>query len=368
MVSPAGLCIFENMIRQLHPEFKLSGQTFKQPADLLRFVAKEHPEHFDFLQQLFDDNAYIIAQTSGSTGIPKKIKIAKKALQNSAKKTIDFFQLAPQTRALLNLSSGFIAGKLMWVRAITGGWHLEVIAPENKVIKKHLKNRQYDFGAMVPLQVHHNIEYVSNIQKLIIGGGSVSSGLLQKLIDLPSEIYATYGMTEILTHIAVKPLSKVALKDFYTQKKHQGTYQTLKDVVIDSDARSCLVITAPGITNKPVITNDLVMIVDNNHFHWLGRYDNIINSGGVKLIPEQIEQKLMPFFSHDFFVTGIPDDQLGEKLVLVIEGKPLSKLPDFKTILSRFEVPKEIIYLKNFERTLSGKVKRQASLEKIRNL
>ncbi len=348
----------------IHNTFQLNGHHFDSTTDFLAFVKKNFPDHSAFIQALFNDDAYITAHTSGSTGTPKSIKIKKAYMCNSAYKTIAFFDLKPQTKTLLNLSSDFIAGKMMWVRALLGGWHLDVVPPDHQSIADTLSKNQYDFGAMVPLQVFRNIDNIHKIKKLIIGGGAVSQELLQKIYYLPNRIYATYGMTETITHIAVMPLNQLAEKDFY-QNDIKVVYRVLENISIDVDNRNCLVITAPDIADKEIITNDIVELIDKKHFRWLGRYDNIINSGGIKLIPEQIEQKLQKYIDTNFFVAGLPDDKLGHKLVLFIENKELNdaEIEFIKSILPRFERPKAFYTLSSFIYTDNGKINRNRTIK-----
>ena len=348
----------------IHKDFKITNQQFANCEDLINFVQQKHPEYAGFLEDLFDDKAYIIAQTSGSTGTPKKIKIRKEFLINSAQKTIDFFDLKPESSALLNLSSQYIAGKLMWIRALTGGWHLDISAPDNQSIAGKLSQNTYDFGAMVPLQVYQNLDKIHHIKKLIIGGGQVSGKLLKQLQNLPNQIFATYGMTETLTHIAIMPLNMVAKQNFTAQNAPADAYRILKGVKIATDNRNCLIIEAPCIFEGQLVTNDIVDLIDEKHFRWLGRFDNVINSSGVKLIPEQIENKLKQLIDFDFFVTGMPDDKLGQKVVLVLETEQIPKnLPEqIKKHLSKYEVPKNIYALPEFVRTATGKIQRQKTL------
>jgi len=356
---------------KIHQQFKLNGKTINKPDVLLKYVEKHLPGHYGFLISVFDNNDNIIAQTSGSTGQPKKIKIRKKYLINSALKTIDFFELPPETKALLNLSSTFIAGKMMWIRALTGGWHLDVISPKNKEINKQLTTNRYDFGAMVPFQVIENLDKIHKIDKLIIGGGQVSNSLQEKIQELPNRIFATYGMTETITHIAVKSLNKAALK-FINQAENKAVfYKILPGISISTDDRNCLIINAPALNEKPVITNDLVEIKESRFFKWLGRYDNIINSGGVKIMPEQVEEKLKSLLSCPFFVAGLQDDKLGEKVVLLIETKQASKTEksikkiNFNQVLSKYEIPKEVYFINSFKYTESGKLQRESTLSKL---
>ncbi len=353
-----------NVIK-IHPDFRLNGQKIASENELLTYVKNYLPAHFSFIKMLFNQEDFIMAQTSGSTGKPKQITIEKKYLINSAQNTFDFFGLNPGIKALLNLSSDFIAGKMMWVRALTGGWHLDVISPENRTIYKQLSQKTYDFGAMVPLQVQYNIDKIANVKKLIIGGGVVSDNLKQKIFNLPNSIFATYGMTETVTHIAVKPLNKRTIDHFYSHEKLTGSYKVMNGVQISKDKRNCLVIEAPCLAKNKVVTNDLVEIVDKNHFKWLGRYDNIINSGGLKFIPEQIEAKLKHLIPNNFFIAGIPDDILGQKIVMFVEGRvDKEKLfQDFKGVLDKFEQPKQVVELQSFNKTSSGKINRLKTIE-----
>ncbi len=348
----------------MHPEFRLHGFSFSGKSELLPFVKKQFPSHYSFLSDLFDDKDYIIAKTSGSTGQPKPIRIPKKHLINSAEKTIKFFDLQPGTKVLLNLSSDFIAGKMMWVRALIGGWNLEVVLPENRYINNILQQKSFDFGAMVPLQMSANLNNIHKISKLIVGGGVVSKALQKKIIDLPNQIFATYGMTETITHIAVKPLNSTAEQNFYSDDSLKGFYQCLEGISISVDERDCLMITAKDIAENTIVTNDIVQIKDEKHFKWLGRYDNIINSGGIKLIPEEIEKKLASYIPVNFFIAGFPDEKLGQKLVLIVEAKQLRSI-DFEQILSKYEIPKQIIFIDNMFLTSSGKINRNKVLESI---
>ena len=163
-------------------------------------------------------------------------------------------------------------------------------------------------------------------------------------------------MTETITHVAVKPLNNFKIKSNF--------YQVLPNVKVYVDSRNCLVIKAPKVSDKTIFTNDIVQLISSNHFNWLGRFDNVINSGGIKLQPEIIEEKLSNIITSRFFVVGIADDVLGEKLVLIVEVEQ-QKIPINKTNLTAYEKPKEIYFIKNFIETTSGKVQRLDTLKHI---
>ncbi|WP_317124797.1 AMP-binding protein [Aureibaculum luteum] len=317
-----------------------------------------------FLEDWFDESKTVNVQTSGSTGTPKSIKLKKEYMVNSAIATGTFFDLRENTTALLCLSTDYIAGKMMLVRALTLGWHLDVIEASSSPLQQI--DRTYDFCAMVPLQVHHSLEYLDKVKKLIIGGGAVDNNLFENLQSVSTEIFATYGMTETITHIAVKRLNNPSLQGVALKSSN---YETLDKVTISKNSRGCLEIEAPEISDEIITTNDLVEIITKNEFKWLGRADNVINSGGIKLIPEQIEEKLAKIIHQRFFVAGVPDDILGEKLILIIEcEKKENKVIDQITTLrylTKFEVPKEVYFIDNFIFTETKKINRKATLNSV---
>lgn len=341
----------------MHPNFKLNKSQFSQ-EDLVQVAYSLIKEGEPFEQELgnflidwFSKEDFLEVQTSGSTGSPKKIQLKKEYMVNSALATGAFFNLNPGDSALLCLSADFIAGKMMLVRAMVLGLNLDFVAPSSNPLKENLKS--YDFCAMVPLQVENSLDKMHLFKKLIIGGAPVSSGLKMKLQNSGIDIFETYGMTETITHIAAKRLER----EYFT---------VLPNVNIFTDKRGCLVIKAPKISEFEVVTNDLVEIHSESSFKWLGRYDNVINSGGIKLSPEEIEQKLSRIIQKRFFVSSLPDETLGEKLILVLEG---SHEPNLKesiaslTSLEKYEIPKSIHFVPKFVDTESGKINRVKTLK-----
>jgi O-succinylbenzoic acid--CoA ligase len=302
----------------------------------------------DFLLDWFDKRDFIEMQTSGTTGAPKLIRVEKQAMVNSALATGDFFDLLPGIKVLHCLPTQYVAGKMMLVRALILGWDMDLTAPASNPLQRN--DTIYDFAAMVPLQALHSLGKLDQVKKLILGGARVSHELSEKLEALPTQIFETYGMTETITHIAAKRVGEEA-------------FTLLPNVKISEDDRHCLVIDAYKICDEPVVTNDVVKIIDDNHFVWLGRYDNVINSGGIKLFPEQIEEKLSGSIERRFFIKGLPDDSLGEKLILVIEGAPYDIDGSTFSKLGKYERPKDIIFVDKFAETESGKIIRDKSLQ-----
>ncbi len=331
----------------VHPQFKLNGFHFSED-DLSRiaysFIKEGEPFERavgDFLMYWFDQNSYIEMQTSGTTGAPKLIRVEKQAMVNSAIATGEFFDLLPGIKVLHCLPTQYVAGKMMLVRAFILGWDMDLVAPVSNPLERN--ETEYDFAAMVPLQAEHSLGKLHMVKKIILGGAKVSAALAEKLSALSSKVYETYGMTETITHIAAKKVGEEA-------------FTVLPNVMISEDERHCLVIDPYKICDEPVVTNDVVDIVDDTHFIWLGRYDNVINSGGVKLFPEQIEEKLSGKIDRRFYVKGSPDEILGEKLVLVIEGEPFDVERSVFNDLGKFEKPKDVLFTEKFEETGSGKV------------
>ncbi|NER16478.1 AMP-binding protein [Spongiivirga citrea] len=350
---------------KIHLRFKLNGIYFDRDAlkeVAYSFIKEGEPYEMavgNFLTDWLNDKETIRIKTSGTTGDPKMISIKKQYMVNSAIATGNFFKTEIGDSALSCLSANYIAGKMMLVRAMILGLELDLAPPSSRPLGH--SNKQYDFCAMVPLQVLHSIDQLDRVGTLIIGGAPITNTLFQKLQLVSANAFATYGMTETITHIAAKKLNNFASA---SEVRHMH-YQLLPDVSISQDERNCLVINASKLNDETIITNDIVKIIDENTFEWLGRYDNVINSGGVKLIPEQIELKLAESLPRDFFVSSLPDETLGEKLVLVIEGDTIDIDPVTYANLDTYETPKETFFIPEFERTGSGKIKRSTTLETL---
>ncbi len=317
-------------------------------------------ETFSFIQKWLSGAELFILYTSGSTGTPKEISLSRAQLISSATRTISKLNLSDKNTALVCLDTKYIAGKMMLVRALEANMRIVAVEPSSNPLKNI--SEQPDFGAFVPLQLDEMMNDPSSVKKLnkfnsiIIGGASINTSLLEKIKILSCTVYATYGMTETVSHIALQKLNGPNAQDYF---------ETFPDIKINLDERDCLVIELPGF-REPIITNDLVKIINDSHFKILGRYDNIINSGGIKLVPETIEKKIEPLLPEQaFFVAGINDDRLGQKLILIIEGESISALPDkLKNALPAYEVPKEIFYFDQFVRTETLKVDRLKTVEK----
>lgn len=311
-----------------------------------------------FLEEYLNTEKTVQVTTSGSTGTPKLIKLEKDKMLASARATLEYFNLKKDQTILLCLPTQFIAGKMIWVRAMEGGLNLLVAKPSSNPIKN--LSTKIDFAAMTPHQVAttltENPDKFDLIDQLIIGGGAVNSNLLERLQGLTTKCFATYGMTETITHIAIKKLNGVARSEYF---------EAIGETTFELGQDQNLIIHAPHLAEEPIVTNDVVNLVDNKHFEWLGRLDFVINSGGVKLFPEQIEKKLENVIDRNFFVWKEKDDKLGEKLVLVIEGDPID-LPTLSEYLSKLEVPKAIYFLPAFSRTENGKLDRTRSFAQLK--
>ena len=337
----------------VHNQFKLNGFHFNK-QDMLRVAYSFIKEGEDFEKYVgeffldwFDDNDFMNLQTSGTTGAPKTIKIQKQAMVNSALATGDYFDLSPGNKTLHCLPVKFIAGKMMFVRAFILGLDMDFVAPSAHPLQKN--DVHYDFTAMVPLQAQNSLKELSMVKKMIIGGAKMNPKLEQDLMKINTQVFETYGMTETITHIAAKKIGDKA-------------FTVLPNVTVSYDDRNCLVIHAPKISDDVIVTNDLVELINENQFEFLGRFDNIINSGGIKLIPELIEKKLSEKFESRFFVFGKPDELLGEKLILVIEGESQKLEDSIFEKLDKYEKPKEILFVNKFKETENGKVLRKESL------
>jgi o-succinylbenzoate---CoA ligase len=327
-----------------------------QPATLNSAFEKET---VSFIKRWLVGEPSFTLQTSGSTGNPKEITLTRQQLAESANRTINKLRLTAKNTALVCLDTKYIAGKMMLVRALEANMKIVVVEPAADPLKD--LTVQADFGAFVPLQLDEIFKHPSSLEKLnrfqsiIIGGAAVNIALLEKIKTLSCDVYATYGMTETVSHIALQKINGSDAQD---------SFEVFPDITVGTDGRDCLTIDMPG-AYKPLVTNDVVKLVDARHFQVLGRYDNIINSGGIKLIPEIIERKIETIIHVPFFATGIADHRLGQKLVLVIEG---TAQPSLNTVLRQtlppYEVPKDVLYVDEFVRTETHKINRPKTLEK----
>lgn len=345
-------------IPSLHRDFKLNDRSFENIKEVLDFTESHYPDVSSFLKVWFDNNDFIYVNTSGSTGKPKRISLKKEFMRNSAVATGNYFNLPEKTTALLCLSPDYIAGKMMLVRSLVLGWHLDMVPVGSNPLENNSK--VYDFSAMIPMQLFHSIDKISHIKKIIVGGGDVSENLKQKIQMVSTHIFATYGMTETITHIAVKMLNHFSNGKISDLNKNAiENYRVLPNIKISLDRRGCLLIDAPMVADEIVVTNDLVAIISESEFKWLGRFDTIINSGGVKLIPEQIEKKLSTVITSRFFVSSIPDSVFGEKLILLIERERYEMdMVQIQSILGKYEIPKKVYFLDQFVETASKKIDR----------
>lgn len=340
----------------VHNLFKLNGFHLNK-EDLCRVAysfIKEGEDYEkpvgDFILDWFDSKTFLELKTSGTTGEPKTIQVSKQAMVNSAMATGDFFDIHSGNKALHCLPVKYIAGKMMLIRAMIIGLDIDFVAPSSHPLENN-DATHYDFVAMIPLQAKNSIKQLNKVKKLIIGGAKVEKVLENQLLKTKTQVWETYGMTETITHIAARKLG-------------ESYFTVLPEVTISYDDRKCLVIHAPSISDDVIVTNDIVELVNENQFIFHGRIDNVINSGGIKFFPEKIEEKLSGKIEQRFFIAGKHDKELGEKIVLVIEGESYAIEDAVFEGLDKYEKPKEIIFKSKFIETENGKIKRAETLKK----
>lgn len=301
------------------------------------------------------------ATTSGTTGPPKPITIPHRDLVRSARLTGETFGLRPGDRALLCLPCSYIAGKMMLVRAFALGLDLHVVDPRGSVLDNLRNTDRFRFAAMVPLQLHRALQedkarLERQFHTILLGGGPVSAALIEDLQDLDVQIHQSYGSTETVTHVALRRLNGEAQQD---------AFEAIGACHFGRDPRGCLVVYTPHLTTQQHLTNDLVDLVDDRHFRWLGRHDNVILSGGKKIFPEQLEARTAGVIPFPHYFTKVADDVLGEAVLLVLETElPQDQvLPDvLETVMQTLhphEWPRRVQALRRIQRTESGKIIRE---------
>lgn len=312
----------------------------------------------ELLQYYLNSNEAIHVMTSGSTGNPKSISLSKSSIKTSARITNRYFNLNEKENALLCLPAKYIAGKLMIARAIEADVDLIIEEPSSTPLAE--LSSKIDFVAMTPFQIGNILENdssrLNSVETIILGGGPVSQSLRNELHQVHPICFQTYGMTETITHIALQQLNGADKSD---------RFQVLDEFKISKDVRDCLVIKADHIHQGHVVTNDIVEILDHKSFKWLGRYDNVINTGGIKVYPEVIESKIQGIIAKPFFIIGMDDDKLGQVVTLCLESDPFDSdalLIKIKSKLDKFEIPRSILFFDCFQYTETGKIRRRPTL------
>jgi o-succinylbenzoate---CoA ligase len=304
--------------------------------------------------------------TSGSTGAPKPIRLKREQMVASARLTQSALGLQAGMTSLVCLDPDHIAGRMMLVRSLVVGMNMIVIDPVANPFTKLDDRMPIDFTALVPYQVKSILSspqraQLNQVKNVLIGGGEVDRDLENQLKGFTSSFYATYGMTETISHIALRRLNG-----------GEDVFTALPGVNLRLDDRDCLTIQAAHLGAHPIVTNDVAELINATKFRWLGRVDFVINTGGVKVIPEKIENSMSELVARlgdnrRFIVYGFPHETLGQQVTLIMEGNPLtsskeiSLLEEVRSVLPRFEMPRRVLYVSRFIETKNGKIDRKST-------
>jgi O-succinylbenzoic acid--CoA ligase len=314
-------------------------------------------EHF--LSVWRNSSNSINLETSGSTGTKKTIFAEKKFLSESARMTGEFFRFSSQKRALVCLPLSFIAGKMMLIRCLE--FNMDAVICEASKPLNFPDKLDIDFAAMTPYQyekcLSQNPNKLLKIKTILLGGAPITEKLKNRIVATKQEVYHSYGMTETYSHIALKKITA-----------ENSPFETLDGVFCRQAEDGTLIINAPNLGVEELKTNDIVRLFNEKQFDFLGRKDFVVNSAGIKLHPEELEKKIAPLLeSNNFFFYGLPDETFGEKLVLFIESDKNIKLNQLNSLLTKYEMPKEVHYIPRFSYTDSGKINRVLTAKQISN-
>lgn len=308
-------------------------------------------------------------RTSGSTGQPQLIVLKRRQLAASARRTGDYFDLGPGDRALVCLNCEFIGGKMMLVRGLERAMHLTIVEPHADPFEAVAADAGFDFAAFVPLQLRAMLAAgragrLNQLRAILVGGAGVEPSLLAEIQKMTVPVYLTYGMTETASHMALRLLNT---------PKASLHYQVLPGLHLGQDERGCLTVRGDVTDDQLIVTNDRIELLDKHTFDWLGRVDFVINSGGVKVQAEKVEQVLDVALAElgqarRAFVAGRPDERLGQAVTAYVEGAALPPLVERNLLgllaerLGKYEVPKAVRYVPAFKSTASGKLDRAATM------
>ena len=312
----------------------------------------------EFLSEWNNDSPFVHVQTSGSTGAPKPMLAEKRRMLASARITNDFLGLHEGDTALLCMSLDYIAGKMMVVRSMERGLKLLTVEPSGHPLNHSqlaIDDCQIDFAAMVPLQVYNTLQVpeerkrLLQIRHLIIGGGAIDEAMGAELKNFPNAVWSTYGMTETLSHIALRRLSGPEASDWYTP---------FPSVQVSLSDEGCLVIDAPEVCPECLVTNDIAEI-STQGFRILGRKDNVICSGGIKIQIEEVERHLRPFLRAPYLISKRPDPKFGEVAVLLTEDSVDEARQVCERVLPKYHLPRHYLHVDHLPLTETGKPARQ---------
>lgn len=314
----------------------------------------------EFLTEWNNELDMIFVHTSGSTGNPKPMYVEKKRMLNSARITCDFLGLCPGDTAFLCMPLDYIAGKMLVVRSIERKLNLVSVSPSGHPLKDiSLSFDKPSLAAMVPLQVYNSLnvaaeaETLRSFTHLIIGGGAIDDELAKALRSFPNHVWSTYGMTETLSHIALRRLNGDGASEWYTP---------FDSVDVSQNEDGCLVIDAPLVHDGKLVTNDIVELKDGK-FRILGRKDNVICSGGIKIQMEEVERALRSYMESNFMITKRSDKKFGEIVVLITENDNIAEVEAIcKRVLPKYWCPHDYLYVESIPLTETGKLARVKAL------
>jgi O-succinylbenzoic acid--CoA ligase len=308
----------------------------------------------EFLAEWQNDSPTVLVHTSGSTGEPKPMWVEKRRMEASARMTCDFLGLKEGDSALLCMSLDYIAGKMMVVRSLVRGLRLICVEPNGEPLKTLAE--QVDFAAMVPMQVWNTLQVpkqrqrLMQIRHLIIGGGAIDEAMAKELRTFPNHVWSTYGMTETLSHIALRRLSGPEATDWYTP---------FEGIQLSLNEEHCLIIDAPAVHEGRLVTNDIAELAPDGHFRILGRKDNVICSGGIKIQAEEVERLLRAQMREPYIITKRRDEKFGEAMVLLTEGDTAEAERICRQVLPKFWQPRDHVRVAQIPMTETGKPARK---------
>ena len=317
------------------------------------------------IKEWYNDNGYVTMYTSGSTGKPKAIQLSKQDIKASVQLTLSTFKLNRKDKILCCLPLSYIAGRMMLYRGLIGRLDIILVEPKINPIAELIE--PIKFMALTPMQIEAILDQTPEkfdlVDIILIGGAPISNNLERKILDrVKSQVFESYGMTETITHVAIREIDR------------QDYFEALAGVRFSIHADDCLSIHTNHLSQTKFDTNDVVHLLSESKFRWQGRRDRIINVGGIKVSPEQLETKISALLAMPYFVINLPDDTAGEQIALVIEDKQwgeqriLTALDEVSAVCSKYERPRTIFFSSKFVRTHTGKVDRLKTMTQIQGL
>jgi O-succinylbenzoic acid--CoA ligase len=278
------------------------------PTEALKNYAAES----DWVKRWNSRDSNFTFLTSGTSGSAKEILFSREQIEKSAWRTAQFFKWSDGMEVLHSLPMQYVAGRMNVLRALITKQSVWKMTPKVEMTSNDFyRLENIEWWTLTPpmLSSFLSIEQpVLTKAKLLVGGAPVVQSLIDKAQGVGNEIWESYGAAETLTHIALRKLNGNDKSKGFKPLHGVSIKMTEQGMAIDD-----------GFLGNAVVTSDLGTWINDKEFIVEGRIDDIINSGGVKINPLEVEKIIHQHMKEAGFVKGSKDDRWGQIVTWVVK-------------------------------------------------